>query len=171
MTPEQQTPASVVERLRAAEPVYNRGPDYEPFMVEPGPLRLEAAAMIERLSAEREVMRAEIERADEVLGRAGPFYAASIEGARKIIRAALTQGESRQTGATWQKPEIEQDEGEICVRAFTSDNARTVSFSIRRDKVIECDCATGREGVVNVYPHDVFALPAAPTPAKGGERE
>jgi len=39
----------IVERLRAPSKVYNRGPDYEPLIVEPGELRLAAAAHIEEL--------------------------------------------------------------------------------------------------------------------------
>ena len=43
--------AGLCERLRASDPFYMRGPDYEPHMIEPSELRLEAAAAIERLVA------------------------------------------------------------------------------------------------------------------------
>lgn len=146
MTPEQQTPASVVEAVER----YDAGLlgdggggnvdwwwDY--IRAELDRAHDHYALQIERLSAEREVMRAEIERADEVLGRAGPFYAASIEGARKIIRAALTQGESAPVGdgcSEWVAKARQASDALLSARAAL-----------------------------------VSALPAAPTPAKGGERE
>jgi hypothetical protein len=49
--------AGLCERLRADTPVHNRGPDYAPIMVEPGPLRLRAADTLERQAAELERLR------------------------------------------------------------------------------------------------------------------
>jgi hypothetical protein len=50
--------AGLCERLRADTPVHNRGPDYAPIMVAPGPLRPEAADTIERQAAEIKRLRA-----------------------------------------------------------------------------------------------------------------
>jgi hypothetical protein len=66
--------AELVTRLRATTYIYNKGPDYSPLPVEPGPLRLEAADAIERLAAlstplpegqEGEALQAEVERLRE----------------------------------------------------------------------------------------------------------
>jgi len=52
--------AGLCERLRADTPVHNRGPDYCPIMVAPGPLRLEAADTLERQAAEIAALRDEV---------------------------------------------------------------------------------------------------------------
>jgi hypothetical protein len=59
--------AGLCERLRADTPVHNRGPDYEPIMVAPGPLRLRAANTIERQAAEIERLREALEEAAKTL--------------------------------------------------------------------------------------------------------
>ena len=87
MTPEQQTPASVVElceRLRRLTPSGSNSVITGRILANPdGP---EAANMIERLSAEREVLREALEKISTE--RCDPVH---------VAVAALTQGESRQT--------------------------------------------------------------------------
>ena len=60
MTPTEQAADRVkalVERLRAPDEFNNRGPDYEPMIIPPSALRLEAADLIEALTAERDGLR------------------------------------------------------------------------------------------------------------------
>ena len=110
MTPEQQTPASVVERLR--ENLADSNPS-RLVCVESGDLQSVLDA-VERLSAEREGLREALEPFDRFLTvldsmggntpRSGVFYAIesagqgvaeiTVEDLRRA-RAALTQGESR----------------------------------------------------------------------------
>jgi len=76
--------ADLCKRLRADTPVHNRGPDYAPIMVEPGPLRLRAADTLERLTAEIERLR------EALLDIADESESADVEGLRGFARAALT---------------------------------------------------------------------------------
>jgi hypothetical protein len=112
MTPEQQTPASVVAKLRRRATHYNdRGGRYS-YIGDDVAVDDEAAALIERLSAEREggdwkaeweaVCAERIkdrERSQEIINERDRWIVELIRE-RDIARAALTQGESRQTG--WQ---------------------------------------------------------------------
>jgi hypothetical protein len=116
---EQQTPASVVERLNAMAADFR---DQTIRLGSDGPtsdMLTEAAALIERLSAERERLReavaevvAHLEAIARVHGQTGLETAHDAKewahcaavvalGGHKftLARAALTQGESRQTGA------------------------------------------------------------------------
>lgn len=63
----------------------------------------------------------------------------------------------------WQKPEVEQDDGEICVRAFSADNQRAISFTVKRDKVIVCESALGESPTGETFEHSQFDT--RPTPA------
>jgi hypothetical protein len=97
--PEQQTPASVVERLR--ENLADSNPS-RLVCVESGDLQSVLDA-VERLSAEREGLR---EALETIARRVVPDHyddKALIgwisAGEIRAARAALTQGESRQTGA------------------------------------------------------------------------
>ena len=106
MTPEQQTPASVVERLR--ENLADSNPS-RLVCVESGDL-LSVLEAVERLSAEREGLREALRpfalAADNMDGDEPDtlFIYDSPESAMidyadlRRARAALTQGESRQTG-------------------------------------------------------------------------
>lgn len=72
----------------------------------------------------------------------------------RAILAALSQ--EAETGG-WRKPEIEQDDGEITVRAFSADSRKTISFSVYRNKVIVCESEVGAEPKVETLKHDQFA--------------
>ena len=88
---EQQTPASVVERLKTLSVrVAGCGAGWAT------PAMQEAAALIERLSAEREGLRGALDFAKLQLWRHPVRSDVTLVLSR--IDAALTQGESRQTG-------------------------------------------------------------------------
>jgi len=94
----EQTPASVVERLLNGADAIDS--DATPAQVGPYPDELrEAAALIERLLAEREGLREALERIKwrSVCKDNMEFSATITCWQMDAIRAALTQGESRQT--------------------------------------------------------------------------
>ena len=167
MTPEQQTPASVVEwkdEVVAEHLAHLRrkGDDASCMVIE------YQAALIERLSAEREGLRAKLERLasseafdiPQVID--GPL-AEELRQRLDYARAALTQGESRQTGwqdiatgdpLAWHIRRRAEDAGFGRPQVFTTDDAS------------EGDLRQWRRNGYEVTP--LYALPAAPTPADGG---
>ena len=145
---EQQTPASVLERLR--ENLADSNPS-RLVCVESGDLQSVLDA-VERLSAEREGLREALADGRELVAR---WLAQSCEDdavpelqaasrSHLAARAALTQGESRQTG--WRLAPVEPTEA--MMKAWN-------------------DYRHNASGVV-AWEAMIAALPAAPTPAGGG---
>jgi hypothetical protein len=160
MTPEQQTPASVVERLR--ENLADSNPS-RLVCVESGDLQSVLDA-VERLSAEREGLR---EALEPIARRVVPDHYDDktligwiSAGEIRAARAALTQVESRQTGWQDMKP------GDVVVRLrhgrwmadVFGDTTHSGGWSDPVDAVRSVRSAA----------KVVAALPAAPTPADGG---
>lgn len=185
MTPEQQTPASVVERL--TDPNFAGPMQHLRNWSELDRLHTEAASLIERLSAEREGLREALERIkredihhegddvdnyDPALGHSsrswlGPFG--------RIARAALTQGESRQTGANHDRGISEEPigDGRFIYRTTLMGERHVVDaatgfvwFKLPYDYRYTSNAGQRRtaEAIINA----LAPLPAAPTPADGG---
>ena len=144
---EQQTPASVVERLFLTSTM-------------PGSLAREAASLIERLSAEREGLAERLEVAAVHLQLAGGWLreagddgqrANTLLKASNEARAALTQGESRQTGG-WQ-------DIATGAKAVIRDGKIVISIDVDALPVIVSgSCASnGLRGLWSVTDADVFA--------------
>ena len=130
MTPEQQTPASVVERL--TDPNFAGPMQHLRDWSELDRLHTEAAALIERLSAEQEVLRGALDFAKLQLWRHPVRSDVTLVLSR--IEAALTQGESRQTEETgWL---IETDDNGLRYRTatrWTADASDGLRFARRED--------------------------------------
>jgi hypothetical protein len=189
---EQQTPASVVERLRSHKD-YPGGTAYA--RVYRNPDGLEAAALIERLSAEREGLAKVFSdvmflRKDHP-GQTERFYAEEASAiCRRGLAALSTQGESRQTGwqdiatapkdgarvilyaAAW-----EMTWGEVQVGHYEGDGEGGGEWVTAEGAVGDNDPAFDPEAECpdydcdddwNVGPTHWMPLPAAPTPADGG---
>jgi hypothetical protein len=163
LTPEQQTPASVVERLRERERVAEH--DGYPVLV-CSLLLHDAAALIERLSAEREGLREALQTLTDVLG-APILDRDAVEPSYLKARAALTQEESRQTGeepvgaaerevgrAVYERIEKLMDANP---KPHTSEWAELTYLAELAETVEEYGSYDG--------PTCLLALPAAPTPA------
>ena len=139
MSADQQTPASVVERLRRTSR-NTCGMETDTLV---NPDGHEAAAWIERLSAEREGLR----EAAQVLETSEWEFTGNERASKAFADLrllALTQGESRQTG--WQDMVSEWAERIDAITWSVNTSALDAVISEMRQA----------------------ALPAAPTPADGG---
>lgn len=89
----------IIERLRADDLIYNRGPNYEPLRVPASELRREAAAEISTLGADLAAARAEIA---ELRGMASEYepdltaaYLAGFEPGKKTGRELAFEDAAR----------------------------------------------------------------------------
>jgi hypothetical protein len=211
---EQQTPASVVERLREIAGWFSEGVAVDHFMAQSVAAEHAAdlraiLAHVERLSAERDGLREALRpfalAADNMDGDEPDtlFIYDSPESAMidyadlRRARAALTQGESRQTGANGEVLKVACDHCQRMTRVPTASIAITAAreatysgpFDLewlraglsKRDievsegyspavaALVALDHYRGAlEGNPLADPSCLAALPAAPTPAGGG---
>jgi hypothetical protein len=210
MTPEQQTPASVVERLREIAGWFSEGVAVDHFMAQSVAAEHAAdlraiLAHVERLSAERDGLREALRpfalAADNMDGDEPDtlFIYDSPESAMidyadlRRARAALTQGESRQTGVGgWQDIATAPRDGRwlLLEGEMSGGDTSTVRVGRWNPHYSEATRCTYEWQCVDPYAHgtedetvgpDAFwnwhsegrvsgwqPLPAAPTPADGG---
>ena len=195
MTPEQQTPASVVERLTYILSLVDDGPALwthgspQSTSVSYGDLRA-ILAHVERLSAEREGLASAMKLASDIFTdmirnghvysgeEPAPFGAYYIgPGALEAIfgNAALTQGESRQTGADHDRGISEEPIGDsrfiyrttlMGERHVVDAATGFVWFKLPYDYRYTSNAGQRRTAEAIIA---ALTLPAAPTPAGGGE--
>jgi hypothetical protein len=175
MTPEQQTPASVVERLRANtelltgcdECVAKTSNGEVRHMIDGDQICLDLDAIlahVERLSAERDGLAERLEVAAVHLQLAGGWLreagddgqrANTLLKASNEARAALTQGESRQTGCA-------------VPRRYANDDAAKVIYDAWSDLPGWVPWVEHGNSERQDMARRLVSLPAAPTPADGG---
>lgn len=61
----------------------------------------------------------------------------------------------------WQKPEVEEDDGVVCVQAFSQDNQRLITFTVYPERVLVTETAVGE-------PSHTIVLKRSALPAGGG---
>jgi hypothetical protein len=178
MTPEQQTPASVVERLRANtelltgcdECVAKTSNGEVRHMIDGDQICLDLDAIlahVERLSAERDGLAKALEpfgagEWGDLLPPDTPIFPAQAHAPTGIVagdfrraRAALTQGESRQTGCA-------------VPRRYANDDAAKVIYDAWSDLPGWVPWVEHGNSERQDMARRLVSLPAAPTPADGG---
>ncbi|MER8540309.1 hypothetical protein NKH17_12720 [Mesorhizobium sp. M1334] len=86
--------ADLIERLRADDLLYNRGPNYEPLRVKPSAVRLEAAERIAALEAENARLVKEAEAEADREDKAARDMQTVIQGLRNRATAAESDREA-----------------------------------------------------------------------------
>ena len=176
MTPQQQTPASVVERLNTLWLELNDAHAELPATARILNTLAAAKDEIERLSAEREGLREALDGINELArDRLALIPADLVRGGVVgellldiLARAALTQGESRQTGTGgWQDIATAPKDGTEFIAYSQDVSGNTglnpfVSLCAWHPDAGFCTCELRQ--VTHWMP---FTLPAAPTPAEG----